>query len=544
MNILSSLCSLMGLNRGGSESTNNHVSPIVKEDVPSQDYNVRMVTMLHNLCSALPEGAVLVDMKHGEFNLCVRWNADAQPQTEQQEHLVFSLESNSNAVTIYKEVEEDENKTEVEKTASQQMESSIISSQPVQKVEQTIQQEAAREQRREERKEQRLRDSMSRLEEHLQTHYDFRYNLLTEQTECARTTDENTGEEIEQSKRTYRTVDKRLMNTVTYGVVKGGLSLWDKDVSRIVESSMTREYHPFQLYFDNLPEWDGKDRVSELARRVSDSSLWTKSFHRWMLATVAQWMDRNDRRANSVAPILISTRQGWGKSTFCRMLLPTELQRYFTESYDLNAQSSAETKLATCGLINLDEFDKLSVKKMPLLKNLMQMESLNIRKAYKKSSEPLNRIASFIGTSNRRDLLTDSTGSRRFICVELEHEIDCSPIEYEQLYAQLKHELDGGERYWFTKSEENEIQKHNEAYYRNSPEEEVFNKCFTVSDNGRVMTATEVYEVMRKAYPAAMRGVSIHALSRLLPTLAPRVHTRYCNGYQLEMISPEVKGKK
>ncbi len=534
MNILSSLCSLMGLNRGGSESTNNHVSPVVKEDVPSQDYNVRMVTMLHNLCSALPEGAVLVDMKHGEFNLCVRWNADAQPQTEQQEHLVFSLESNSDAVTIYKDVEEDEDKTEVEKTVSQQVESAIISPQPVQEVEQTIEQEAAREQRREERKEQRLRDSMSRLEEHLQTHYDFRYNLLTEQTECARTTDENTGEEIEQSKRTYRTVDKRLMNTVTYGVVKGGLSLWDKDVSRIVESSMTREYHPFQLYFDNLPEWDGKDRVSELARRVSDSSLWTKSFHRWMLATVAQWMDRNDRRANSVAPILISTRQGWGKSTFCRMLLPTELQRYFTESYDLNAQSSAETKLATCGLINLDEFDKLSVKKMPLLKNLMQMESLNIRKAYKKSSEPLNRIASFIGTSNRRDLLTDSTGSRRFICVELEHEIDCSPIEYEQLYAQLKQELDGGERYWFTKSEENEIQKHNEAYYRNSPEEEVFNKCFTVSDNGRVMTATEIYEVMRKAYPAAMRGVSIHALSRLLPTLAPRVHTRYCNGYLLE----------
>ncbi len=96
---------------------------------------------------------------------------------------------------------------------------------------------------------------------------------------------------------------------------------------------------------------------------------------------------------------------------------------------------------------------------MPQLKNLMQMERLNIRRAYKHSGEPLPRIASFIGTSNRRDLLTDCSGSRRFICVEVEHPIDCTtPIEYAQLYAQLKHELEQGTRSWFSKQEEAEIQ--------------------------------------------------------------------------------------
>ena len=107
-------------------------------------------------------------------------------------------------------------------------------------------------------------------------------------------------------------------------------------------------------------------------------------------------------RANSVAPLLVSSRQGLGKSTFCRLLMPDRLKSYYTESYDLSSPASAEAKLAAYGLINLDEFDKLGASKMPLLKNLMQASALNIRKAYKHSASSLPRIASFIGTSNRR----------------------------------------------------------------------------------------------------------------------------------------------
>lgn len=103
------------------------------------------------------------------------------------------------------------------------------------------------------------------------------------------------------------------------------------------------------------------------------------------------------------------------------------------------------------GLLNLDEFDKYAPTKMPLLKNLMQMASLSLCKAYQKNYRSLPRIASFIGTSNRKDLLTDPTGSRRFICVLVEYPIDCEGIDYAQLYAQLKAEILAGEHYWFTK---------------------------------------------------------------------------------------------
>ena len=158
----------------------------------------------------------------------------------------------------------------------------------------------------------------------------------------------------------------------------------------------------------------------------------------------------------------MSSRQGLGKSTFCRLLMPDALKAYYTESYDLYPPASAEARLAAYGLINLDEFDKLGASKMPLLKNLMQASALNIRKAYKRSASTLPRIASFIDTQQPEDLLVDRTGSRRFLCVSLEHAIDCTTsVEHEQLYAQLKAELLSGERSWFNKEEEQTIQRHN-----------------------------------------------------------------------------------
>ena len=265
-----------------------------------------------------------------------------------------------------------------------------------------------------------------------------------------------------------------------------------------------------------------------------------------MLATTAQWMHFDDptQRANSVAPLLVSSKQGLGKSTFCRMLLPDTLQRYFTESFDLTHPSSAEQKLATFGLINLDEFDRLPASRMPQLKNLMQMERLHIRRAYKHSGEPLPRIASFIGTSNRRDLLTDRTGSRRFLCVEVEGMIDCTtPIEYEQLYAQLKHEIVHGERTWFSKEEETAIQEANEAFYRTTPAEDVLGETFAFAQPGEegahLLSATQIYTSLKSKNPAALNDCSpasfskqeLHAAISSLPDKqAKRIYAHFILG--------------
>ena len=380
----------------------------------------------------------------------------------------------------------------------------------------------------------------------LTSRYRFRFNVLTEETEVAEVTNN-----IPDTHLRYAKVDERWMNTLSMEAIETGIDCWDRDIQRFVRSRRISEYHPFTAYFEQLPEWDGTDRVSALARRVSDDPVWVNGFHRWMLGLSAQWMqfhpDTNSansansiNRANSVAPLLVSSRQGLGKSTFCRLLMPDALKAYYTESYDLSSPASAEAKLAACGLINLDEFDKLSASKMPLLKNLMQASALNIRKAYKRSASALPRIASFIGTSNREDLLVDRTGSRRFLCVSLEHAIDCiTPVEYEQLYAQLKAELLSGERSWFNKEEEQAIQQHNALFYKHIPEEEVFRLCFrfaTEADHPQevlTLSATQLFERMKSAHPSVMRGMTAYSLSRIMPQLGERVHTAKGNVYRV-----------
>ena len=367
------------------------------------------------------------------------------------------------------------------------------------------------------------------LETYLFAKYDFRFNVLTEQTEYRKK-----GESV------FHMVDQRVLNSLCMKARKKGINCWDKDVSRLLLSEQIADFHPFTEYADSLPEWDGVDRVSELARRVSDEALWVNGFHRWMLGMVAQWMKLEGQCANAVAPLLISTEQGRCKSTFCSILLPEELQRFYIDKFDLTSVSGCEQKLSLFGLINMDEFDRYSVRSMANLKNLMQLKKLTFRKSHRSYYSQLPRIASFIGTSNQKELLTDTTGSRRFLCVEVKGKIDCTRPDYAQLYAQLKAELLAGKRFWFTSEEEKEIQEHNRFFYRQSPEQDIFFRCFRIPKEGEeamLLSPTEIFCHLQKKYPAALRGSNVIHTGRMLVGLGvERVRTRCGSAYRVVLV--------
>lgn len=366
------------------------------------------------------------------------------------------------------------------------------------------------------------------VEGFLKSYYDFRYNILTEETEFR---------SLERLDEGFQPLNQRVLNTLCLEAHESGITCWDRDLSRCIYSTRIAEYHPFRLYLDELPEWDGTERLQALARRVSENPLWVKEFHTWMLGVTAQWMGIMGEHANSVAPLLISTEQGYLKSTFCKSLLPAVLQRYYLDRVDLTSQGNVERRLAEMGLLNLDEFDKYSPAKMPLLKNLMQMASLSLCKAYQKNYRSLPRIASFIGTSNRKDLLTDPTGSRRFICVEVEHPINCKTIDHEQIYAQLKAEILSGKCYWFTKEEERELQVSNMKFYRQGPVEDVLRSCYRSAEKGEeceLLSAADIFQCLKKKNPAAMRGANPSSLAQVLIAAGiERKHTKYGNVYRV-----------
>lgn len=365
------------------------------------------------------------------------------------------------------------------------------------------------------------------LEDCLFAHYDFRFNVLTEQTEYA-----------PKGSSAYEIVDQRVLNTLCLVARRNGINCWDKDVSRLLHSQEIEDFHPFHDYMENLPEeWDGIDRVSELAQRVSAEDLWVNGFHRWMLAMTAQWMGMDSQCANAIAPLLISTEQGRCKSTFCSILLPKELQKFYIDKFDLTSVSGCEQKLSLFGLINMDEFDRYSARSMANLKNLMQLKKLTFRKSHRTYYSQLPRIASFIGTSNQKELLTDTTGSRRFLCVEVMRKIDCTRPDYTQLYAQLKTELLSGKRYWFTSEEEKDIQAHNRFFYKQSPEMDIFFRCFRLpkeGEEGMLLSSTDIFCRLQKKYPAAFRGSNIINMGKLLVGVGvERVRNRYGSAYRV-----------
>ena len=169
------------------------------------------------------------------------------------------------------------------------------------------------------------------------------------------------------------------------------------------------------------------------------------------------------------------------------------------------------------------------------------MTTLHYRKAHRVQYSHLSRMASFIGTSNRKELLNDPTGSRRYLCVELSEKLDCTPLEHKQLFAQLKAELEAGERYWFTADEETELMEHNRPFYAYPPTHDVFFRCFRLPEEGEeyeLCPSGELYARLAKDFPKEMRGMNLNRFGRLLASIgAERVHTVKGNMYKVVMVA-------
>lgn len=166
-------------------------------------------------------------------------------------------------------------------------------------------------------------------------------------------------------------------------------------------------------------------------------------------------------------------------------------------------------------LINIDEFDQISSTQQGFLKHILQKPVVNVRKPYANAVLEMRRYASFIATSNQKDLLTDPSGSRRFICIEVTEAIDTNrPIDYNQLYAQAMHELDHGERYWFDQSDERIMTENNHDFEQIPPEEQLFYHYFRIAGNdeeGEWLSSAEILNRLRRysAIPLSTKRVNV-----------------------------------
>lgn len=382
--------------------------------------------------------------------------------------------------------------------------------------------------------------------------FEFRHNVVRDSYEYRPRNGDDTT--------TWLPVDDRQMNTIMNRVQDDGQVFCLKSlVQQRIRSEMARDYHPVADWLSSVRgTWDGQDRVTDLARRINGSDYCRRMVPIWLRAVVAQWLSSDSRHANAVMLLLVSEQQGLHKSSFLQSLLPDELESYYTDDFTLASKSNAERKLVEFAMVNIDEFDKLPAKKMPDLKTLMQTLRPSFVKAYKTNFNQLPRIASFVGTSNSRQLLTDRSGSRRFLILEPDGMIDIDGIDHRQLYAQLIYEVEHGEQYYFTKDDEQEMQRANQQYYKLTPVEQLFCQFFraatdedrdttgdnqvTAGDNKDTsdqslvqrLSASQLISRLSKHKPSLMRDVSETYMGKLLTRMGiPHEHHHNGNVYRV-----------
>lgn len=341
----------------------------------------------------------------------------------------------------------------------------------------------------------------------LDEYYMFRRNVLTGAVEFI---DKQSGE-------SWMPLRKYDQNTITLRALQSGIEAWDKDVKRFVESSFVKTYNPLKEYLEQLPQWDHHDRITSLANRVpTKNKYWEHDFHLWFRAMVAQWLQVNPEHGNTMTPLLIG-RQGDGKSTFCRLLLPPELRVYYTDRIDFTNRNEAVQALVRFALINIDEYDSISKNQNAFLKHILQKADFKARKAYSSVMERHQRYASFIATTNDTQPLTDPSGSRRFLCIETCGSIDLlRPINYQQLYAQAMEEIADGLPTFFKRQNERRIQRSNVPYQYTEMMAELVNEYFKLPENKaeeKQMTVVQILKHIRLQNPGI--GINRSSLIKL-----------------------------
>ena len=201
-------------------------------------------------------------------------------------------------------------------------------------------------------------------------------------------------------------------------------------------------------------------------------------------------------------------------------------------------------------LVNVDEVDRFKETRMATFKNLVQLSAVSMKRAYRSQMEERERMASFIATSNRRYLLHDESGSRRFICVELAHPIDVdTPIDYDQLYAEAVAALDRGERCWFDEQETRLLEAHNADYSARRGAWDLLNRHFSVCDipegaeekNDTLWAAAEVYDYLYDLSPSSMTGVERTGFAHYLKRMgAQQVRVKNRRLYGVVPLPPQI----
>ena len=364
--------------------------------------------------------------------------------------------------------------------------------------------------------------TVEEIKSFLDGHVSLRFNEITSRVEFKAPTDDNLKSHTDSTDFT----DEGIWTPINDRKVN---SLWSKmsevtrvnkqDIYNIIESDYVPLFNPFTEYLSTLqsvesvrsvcqnksPSVGEKDYIRELAQTVrvkggeQEQMLWHLYLKKWLVGMVASWI--SDDVVNNVILVLIG-EQGAYKTTWFNYLLPPPLKQYFYTKTNANRMSKDDIlTLAQYALVCCEELDTMRPAELNQLKAAVTMPSIDERAAYAHYHEHRKHIASFCGTGNSTQFLSDPTGNRRWLPFEVESIVSPRdhPFHYEGIYAQALALFKSGFQYWFTKEEIQELNHHNRQFETPHLERELVSLYFRVpmeSENGMFMTSARAIQII------------------------------------------------
>ena len=332
----------------------------------------------------------------------------------------------------------------------------------------------------------------------LNENYCFRRNVLNGKVEFTMRSDKDVlpdeaGNRTSDSSPDWRPLTQEALNSIIRRAKKEQVCEKGSPKTEIMEFVHSEDvpvHNPIGDYLKQLPKWNGQNHIAQLFSRLPGITSEQQGYlATWLLSAVAHWLQMDTLHGNECVPTLIGA-QGCGKTTFFHRLLPTDLRQYYLDHLNLSNKFDKEMALTNNLLVNLDELDAIRPSQHSALKQTLSKSKVNGRPIYGCAQEDRPRFASFVATTNNPHPLTDPTGSRRYICLQIpegQYIDNSGDIDYKQLYAQAMYELTVAKTpYWFSNDEVARIQQLNMNFLAQKDIAEMVETCFRKPKEGEV----------------------------------------------------------
>lgn len=342
--------------------------------------------------------------------------------------------------------------------------------------------------------EKNLTNDIDIVEDFLMERYNFRYNIVKGSTEFKKKEDD-----------VYEPLDDRIVAELWRLMKKSFVKVSQQTLDNILKSEFVPKYHPFKEYFSSLPPWDEEnDYIQQFIDLVEveagQQDRWQLYFTKWIVGVVACALEQGENHGC----IVLVGEQGIGKTTLVGKLVPPELLNYYAVAQLNPNDKDSKILVAESFLINLDELESSTRDEIGHLKSLITIKNVTVRRPYARHTETTRRRASFIGSVNRSMFLTDVTGTRRFLTVDVKKINYTEKLNIEQLYAQALFMLNNDFIYWFHGKEVDLINEANIPYSVTSSEEELLLKTFVPYDPSGIsneeLRVKEASSIFKKNY--------------------------------------------